>query len=56
MTVSQEADPRHFASLLRLSVQRRGEQSKDKGTDKPGGPELHNGLLYCYEGTNIIGE
>ena len=27
-----------------------------EGTDKPDGPEPHNGLLYCYEGTNITGE
>ena len=26
------------------------------GTDKPDCPELHNGLLYRYEGTNITGE
>jgi len=45
-------DPR----LLRLDGQRRGEQSEDKDTDKPDGPELHNGLLYYYEGTNITGE
>ncbi len=37
-------------------MQRRGEQSEDKDTDKPDGPELHNGILYCYEGTNITGE
>ncbi len=36
--------------------QRRGEQSESEDTDKPDGPELHNGLLYCYEGTNITGE
>ncbi len=23
---------------------------------RPYGPEPHNGLLYCYEGTNITGE
>jgi len=22
----------------------------------PNGPELHDGLLYCYKGTNITGE
>ena len=27
-----------------------------EGTNKPDGPEPHNGLLYCYEGTNITGE
>jgi len=27
--------------------QRRGEQSESEGTDKPDGPELHNGLLWC---------
>ncbi len=27
-----------------------------KRTDKPDGPESHNGLLYCYEGTNITEE
>ncbi len=25
-------------------------------TDKPDGSEPQNGLLYCYEGTNITGE
>ncbi len=33
-----------------------GEQSEDKSTNKPDGPEPHSGLLYCYEGTNITGE
>ncbi len=33
-----------------------GEQSEDKGTDKRDGSELHNGLLYCYKGTNITWE
>jgi hypothetical protein len=42
--------------LLCLSWQRCGKQSKGEGTDKPDGPEPHNGLLYCYEGTNITGE
>jgi hypothetical protein len=32
------------------------QQSEDKGTNKPNGPEPHNGLLYCYEATNITGE
>ncbi len=36
--------------------QRRGEQSESEGTDKPDGPEPRNGLLYCYEGTNITEE
>ncbi len=36
--------------------QRRGEQSESEGTDKHYGPESHNGLLYCYEDTNITGE
>ncbi len=36
--------------------QRCGEQSESEGTDKRDGPELHNGLLYCYEGTNITEE
>ncbi len=40
----------------RLSEIRPDEQSEDKGTDKPDGPEPHNGLLYCYEGTNITGK
>jgi len=33
-----------------------GKQSEDKSTNKPDGPEPHNGLLYCYEGTNITEE
>ncbi len=32
------------------------QQSENQGTDKPNGPEPHNGLLYCHEGTNITGE
>ncbi len=36
--------------------QRHGEQSEDKNPDKRYGPEPHNGLLYCYERTNITGE
>ena len=36
--------------------QRPGEHSKDKDTDKLDSAEPHNGLLYCYEGTNITGE
>ncbi len=48
--------PVDLSRLLRLSRQRSCQQSEDKDTDKPDGPELHNGLLYCYEGTNITGE
>ena len=36
--------------------QRRGEQSESQDANKPDGPESHNGLLYCYEGTNITGK
>ncbi len=35
---------------------RPGEWTKGKGTNKPDGSEPQNGLLYCYEGTNITGE
>ncbi len=35
-----------MAAMVALG-QRRGEQSEGKGTDKPYGPELHNGLLWC---------
>jgi len=45
-----------LSRLLRFAGQRRGEQSEGKGTNKPNGPELHNSLLYGYEGTNITGE
>ena len=45
-----------LSRLLRLSVQRHGKQSEDKSTNKPDGPEPHNGLLYYYESTNITGE
>ncbi len=31
-------------------------KSEGEGTDKSDGPEPQNGLLYCYEGTNIIRE
>jgi len=48
--------PVNFPRLLRLGGQRRGKQSEDKGTNKPDGPEPHNGLLYGYEGTDITGE
>jgi hypothetical protein len=48
--------PIDLPRLLRVGGQRCGEQSEDKGTNKPDGPEPHNGLLYCYEGTNITGE
>ncbi len=47
--------PVDFPHLLCFGWQRPGEQSKGEGTDKPDGPEPHNGLLYCYEGTNITG-
>ncbi len=46
--------PVDFPFLLRFGGQRAGEQSESQGTDKP--PEPHNGLLYCYEGTNITGK
>ncbi len=36
--------------------QRRAEQSENEGTDKRDRPEPQNGLLSCYEGTNITGE
>ncbi len=52
----QKANPRDFRRLLCFGWQRCGEQSEDKSTNKPDGPELHNGLLKCYEGTNITGE
>ncbi len=42
--------------LLCFGWQRPSEQYEAYGTDKPDGPEPHNGLLYCYEGTNITGE
>jgi len=48
--------PVDLSRLLRFAGQRRGEQSEGKGTNKPNGPELHNSLLYGYEGTNITGE
>ena len=38
----------HYAKFFSLV---RGE-----GADKHCGPEPHNGLLYCYEATNITGE
>ncbi len=55
-TGTKKSDPGHLPRLLPLSGQLTGEQSEDKGTDKPNDPESHNGLLYCYEGTNITGE
>ncbi len=38
--------------LLRLSGQRRGEQSEGKGTDKPDGPEFHIYLINDGGGPN----
>jgi len=37
-------------------LRRYGVQSESQGTEKSDGPESHNGLLYCYERTNITGE
>ena len=45
------SDFRNISSSLPV-----GKQSEDKSTNKPDGPEPHNGLLYCYEGTNITEE
>ncbi len=35
---------------------RPSKQTEGYGTDKSDGPEPQNGLLYCYEGTNITAE
>ncbi len=48
--------PIDLPRLLRVSGQRPSDQSEDKSTNKPDGPELHNGLLSCYEHTNITGK
>jgi len=34
--------------------QRRGEQSEDKGTDKPDGPEFHNHLINAGGGPHRL--
>ncbi len=44
-TYMDETKSPDFLLLLPPSEQRHGEQSEDKGTDKPDGPESHNGLL-----------
>jgi len=48
--------PVNLSRLLRLGWQRRGEQPECQDANKPDGSKPHNGLLYCYEGTNITGE
>ena len=45
------SDFRNISSSLPV-----GKQSEDESPEKSDGPEPHNGLLNCYEGTNITEE
>ncbi len=45
-----------FSSTGTVRLDVLSEQSDGQDTDKPDGPEPQNGLLYCYEATNITGE
>ena len=49
-------DQQQSAMFSYISAERPGKQSDGQDTDQPDGPEYHNGLLYCYEGTNITRE